>query len=181
MVAKEWEKRKSFYFYFFYLLKRKKQIFFLVNMTYVCVRAGSGAGAVIWIYGSAELEPKEIFTAPQPQHRIPDLVELASFLPDLLKKSTDLDPYRSYRCPDIKTSKCSLKHNENVITYITVGVFVANLALYWCDKNSHDPQNCCGLLVYLSPPLIPWLSWLRCRTARTIMVVLLRLTIRMVR
>jgi hypothetical protein len=66
-------------------------------MTYVCVGAGSRAGALIRINGAAEPEPKEIFTAPQLQHRIPDLVELASFLPDPFKKSTDLDPYRSYR------------------------------------------------------------------------------------
>jgi hypothetical protein len=34
-------------------------------MIYVCVGAESGARAVIRIYGSAELEPKEIFTALQ--------------------------------------------------------------------------------------------------------------------
>ncbi len=64
-------------------------------MTYVCVGAGSGAGALIRIYDAAEPEPKEIFTAPQPQHRIPDLVEFVSFLPDPLKKSAYLDNYRS--------------------------------------------------------------------------------------
>ncbi len=46
-------------------------------MTYVCVGAGSGAGALIRINGAAEPEPKEVFTAPQLQHRLPDLVELA--------------------------------------------------------------------------------------------------------
>jgi hypothetical protein len=29
------------------------------------VRVGAGAGALVWIYGSAEPEPKVIFTAPQ--------------------------------------------------------------------------------------------------------------------
>ncbi len=39
----------------------------MVNTTYVQVGAGPGAraGAVIRIYGSAEPEPKEIFSAPQ--------------------------------------------------------------------------------------------------------------------
>jgi hypothetical protein len=83
-LLKNEKKENPFIFIFFYLLEHKKQIFFLENMTYVCVGAGSGAGAVIWIYGSAELEPKEIFTAPQPQHRIPDLVEFVSFLLDPL-------------------------------------------------------------------------------------------------
>jgi hypothetical protein len=63
------------------MILKVKTIVFLVNMTYVCVGAGSGAGAVIWIYGAAEPEPKEIFTTPQLQHRIPDPVEFISFCP----------------------------------------------------------------------------------------------------
>jgi hypothetical protein len=40
-----------------YLIKIKENMFFYkVNMTYVPVGAGFGAGAVIWLYGSPESE-----------------------------------------------------------------------------------------------------------------------------
>jgi hypothetical protein len=45
------------------LLKSKNNYFFLVNRTYIYVEAESGAA--VQIYGSAEPEQKELFTAPE--------------------------------------------------------------------------------------------------------------------